>query len=249
MRRLRAAFAFLTRVPVGDAAFDGADVGRATPLFPLVGATLGLAQGLALALPPVAGLPAAVQALLATGALVLLTGAFHLDALADSADGLGGGRTRADALRIMRDHVIGAYGAVALILALGLRIALLATLIERGAALPWLVAAGALARGATPLLGGLLPYARAEGGLGAAVTDHAGGAEIAGAVLLALVLGAAALGWGLVSAAAAVAVVTALAAAVCRRRLGGVTGDTLGAHTESAELAVLLAGVLAGAPA
>jgi adenosylcobinamide-GDP ribazoletransferase len=244
MRRLRAALAFLTRLPVtGDMVFDAADVGRGTLFFPVVGAALGVAEAvLIFALAPL-GLPALVQAILATTAGALLTGGLHLDALADAADGLGGGRTREDVLRIMRDHVIGAYGAIALVLGLGLRVAALAALIERGAFLPWLVAGGALARWASPLLGRLLPYARDGGGLGAAVTDHVGATELGGATALALAIAALAVGRGLLPSLVVLAAITAVVAAVCRRRLGGVTGDTLGAHTELCELGVLVVGV------
>src|SRR5919109_3925045 len=114
LRALAGAVSFLTRVPVGRRlALDGADVARGALLFPVVGAGIGAAVGLAAVLldEPLPALPAAALAL-ALG--LLLTGAMHLDGLADTADALGG-RSRAEALSIMRDHAVGTYGVAALI--------------------------------------------------------------------------------------------------------------------------------------
>ncbi len=250
MRRLLAAIAFLTRIPIrAEPPLDGRDVGRATPFFPLVGALVGacqagvillIATGLAmfeLALPDV------VAALLAVGTLLLLTGALHQDALADMADGFGGGHTREDVLRIMRDHVIGAYGAVALIVGLGLRIAALTYLIASGQAVAWLIAAGALSRWASTMLGAVLPYARTGGGMGSAVTDHVGAAELVGASVCAIGLSVYFVGVSHAIIAAILAAVIAVEIARrCAKRIGGVTGDTLGATTEIAEVMVLVLG-------
>src|SRR5581483_6204617 len=118
-RAALAAVAFLTRVPVGRVVeLDGADVARGAALFPLVGAT---AFGLARVVPSLA----AAGIALAVGAL--LTGALHLDGLADTADSLGA-HTRERALEIMRDHAIGAYGAAAVALDLLVKAAALAAL-------------------------------------------------------------------------------------------------------------------------
>src|SRR5713226_8977111 len=129
MKRIFAAVAFLTRAPLPSSwEFNAADVGRASLLFPLVGAALGLINLLILhvfTLRMSVGayftvgspwLPAPVIAVLLITISAWMTGAMHLDGLADMADGFGGGRDREDVLRIMRDHAIGAYGAVALIL-------------------------------------------------------------------------------------------------------------------------------------
>src|SRR5258706_378737 len=116
MKPLLAAIAFLTRIPVPSQwSFDAADVGRATRWFPLIGALIGIAYYLAFrALSPF--LSPLVIGLMLVGLEAILTGALHLDGLADTADGFGGGSTREDVLRIMRDHAIGSYGAIALIL-------------------------------------------------------------------------------------------------------------------------------------
>jgi cobalamin 5'-phosphate synthase/cobalamin synthase len=240
MRRLFAGIAFLSRIPVpGAATFDAADVGRATLTFPLVGALLGsllllTRHVLYPALPPLV----AAFLLLAVGAL--LTGALHLDGLADMADGFGGGHTKEDVLRIMRDHLIGAYGAVALLLAVGVKASALAALLERGQADIALVVAPTLGRWASVSSGRFLPYARRSGGLGVAITDHVGWTEFVGATLLALGLVLGLLGWRGGVVFAGVLAVTALQGAWCLRRIGGITGDTMGANTEVCEVLVFV---------
>src|SRR5205085_11082690 len=88
------------------------------------------------------------------------TGALHLDGLADTADGFGGGRTRDQALRIMRDHAIGSYGAVALVLVAALKITTIASLVDGRRAVPCLVLAPALGRWSAVALSATQPYAR-----------------------------------------------------------------------------------------
>lgn len=244
MKRFFAAVAFLTRAPLPAGwHFDAADVGRSTMLFPIVGALLGAANAAALfALSP--GLPPLVTAVLLVAVGAWLTGALHLDGLADMADGFGGGRTREDVLRIMRDHVIGAYGATALVLLIFLKAAALAVLIERDMAAPYLILAPALGRWATVPLGHFMPYARREGGgLGAAVTDHVGRTELAGATVLALALTVFTAGWHGALCWLAVVAVSFYNARLCERKIGGVTGDTLGANTEACEAVVFVVAV------
>ena len=250
LRGLLAAVAFLTRLPVGRlAALDGGDVARASLVFPLVGAGLGglvgvVAQGLSHRLSPL------LAAALAVGVVAVATGALHLDAAADTADALGGG-TRERRLEIMRDHAIGAYGAVALVLDVGIRIAALAALAGRHQAVLAGVAAGALSRATAPLVGSVLPYARASGGSGQSIA-RSSRLRAVGAGCIATGIAVAALGSsGAVLAGCAAALAGALAL-TWRRWLGGVTGDTLGAGIEATELlclvvAVALVGAGAGA--
>jgi adenosylcobinamide-GDP ribazoletransferase len=243
MRRFLAAVAFLTRIPVpARLAFGAKDVGRAALLFPLVGAMLGaLSVGLRYIFFPT--LPAHLTGVLVVAAGALATGALHLDGLADMSDGFGGGRTREDVLRIMRDHAIGAYGAVALILVLFAKIAAIGALVETGRADAYLVVAPALARWATVPMARLLPYARREGGTGAAVTEHVGWTEVVGATVIAGLVTWELAGWRGAACAGAVVAVCALNALLCLRRIGGVTGDTLGANAEVSETVVLLLAV------
>ena len=130
LRGLAAAVAFLTRIPVGRwIRLDAADIARGSAVFPLVGAGIGAAVGgIAQALSGSLTPPLAAVLGIAVGAA--LTGALHLDALADAADALGA-QTRERALEIMRDHSIGAYGGVALVLDLGAKTVALAVLAER----------------------------------------------------------------------------------------------------------------------
>jgi adenosylcobinamide-GDP ribazoletransferase len=233
IRRLLCAIAFLTRVPV-RIAFTGEDVGRATMWFPLVGGLLGL---LALAQSHLLGpsLPLPVLAFVIYGVHALATGALHLDGLADMADGFGGGHTRDDVLRIMRDHVIGAYGACALIFVVGISVAALGSVLAQRAS-HVLVLAPLLARWPGIIVGSLLPYARSEG-LGAA-SGYAGIKEIAVATATAII--AAVMLAGLQGVVFVVAVALASAAQViwCLRKIGGITGDTLGANVVVCEALV-----------
>lgn len=237
---------FLTRLPVGrGTALDADDVAAAGPAFPLVGAAIGAAVGaLSFALAHV--LPSLLAAGLAVAAGTLLTGALHLDALADVADALGAS-SRERALSIMRDPTVGAFAAVAVALDLLLKVGALSALATRGRVIELALAAGALSRAAPVLLAAFVPYARPSGGTGLAMT--AGGARraaVAGVVGAAIALVAAGVdGAALMGLTAAV---TAMAAIAARRWLGGVTGDVLGATLELAETGslVLAVGLVVG---
>ncbi len=213
--------------------------------FPAAGAVLGaIVASTAYVLSP--RLPPSLCAALLVALLAWLTGALHLDGLADMADGFGGGRTPEDVLRIMRDHAIGAYGASTLVLTLIVKVAAVAALLSSGDAAPWLVLAPALARWAPAALSHFLPYARPGGGLGATVTEHRSRGTLIGATALALAVAIGAAGIAGSLAFLAVAAFAAAHGAACRKRIGGVTGDTLGAATESAEALVLVIAVALG---
>jgi adenosylcobinamide-GDP ribazoletransferase len=242
LRPAAAAVAFLTRVPIGRRLrIEAGDVARGAWLFPLVGGAVGGAAGLVADL-AVDRLPALAAGVLAVGVAALLTGALHLDALADAADALGA-RDREHALAIMRDHAIGAFGATALAVVCVLDAALLGALAESGDAALVGLAAGAAGRAAMLPLAFSLPYARPGEGQGRLLGGIGTPTVVVGIALAAML--ALPAGWaGLVGAAAAalVALVLALAA---RRALGGVTGDVLGATAKLAETAALLAAVAA----
>ena len=238
VRAAAAAVGFLTVVPVARRMPLAADdVVRGAALFPVIGAGVGaavgaVAAGLAGLIPPLA----AAAVALAVGAV--LTGALHLDALADAADALGA-RSRAQALEIMRDPGIGPFGTLALVLDLLVKAAALAALAVEGGAVLAALAAGAAARATAPVLAAALPAARADGS-GAILATRARPVTAAAAAMLAALIAVAAAGWAggvIVAAAAAVAAVVALAA---WRRFGGVTGDVLGCAIELAEAAALL---------
>jgi adenosylcobinamide-GDP ribazoletransferase len=226
-----AAIGFLTRVPV-----RAADPARGAALFPVVGAgigavTGGTAYGLAQFLPALA----AAGIALAVGAL--LTGALHLDGLADTADALGA-RTRDSALEIMRDHATGAYGTAAIALDLLVKASALAVLAGDRAIIVYAIAAGALSR-SVPVVLALASRSVREDGAGAAFRVTPAAAFLAALIAIGVAFAVGVLhGAVLILVAACVALVLG---GWYRRWLGGVTGDTLGAATELAETAVLVA--------
>jgi adenosylcobinamide-GDP ribazoletransferase len=255
VRLAAVALQFLTRVPVPRwVGFEPDWLHHCVRHFPLVGALVGAwgAAVLWLALwlwPP---LVAAVLSLIAT---VWLTGAFHEDGLADTCDGLGGSVSRERSLAIMKDSRIGTYGAVALVLALGLKVALIEALTTADVALALtaLVWSHAASRVAPVALVWRLPYAGdAEHAKAKPLATQVAGAGVAVALAWMLVLSLGAW-WAcdtasrstLLGALWLATTTAALAAAACarwlRRRLGGFTGDTLGATQQIVEGACLLA--------
>ena len=234
-----ASVAFLTRIPV-SARLDAADVARGAWLFPLVGAGIGAAVG-GIADGLAGSLTSPLAAIVGAAAGAVLTGALHLDAVADTADALGA-HTRDRALEIMRDHAIGAYGAVALVFALAAKIAALAVLASREDALRYAVCAASAARVGPVLLSSSLPYARATGGTGSAlVASGSIRAILAVAVSAVFCLGLA--GWNGAIVLAVVAGIVLFCGLATWRWLGGVTGDVLGATVELSEVAALVAAV------
>ena len=234
-REIGTAVAFLTRLPVRLDAV--APLGAAARGFPMAGGLVGVSGALSLTAALAAGIPPLAAALLAVGTTAALTGALHEDGLADSADGLFSGASRERMLEIFRDSRIGTYGAVALILSVGLRTTALASLADGAAAL---VAVHALSRGWLPWLMHRDNPARSDGlGAGAGRPDSKGAMWSAG---LAFGVAAIAIGPAAALLAAAVSVACALGvAALARRRLGGYTGDTLGAAEQMAEIGAFLA--------
>ena len=239
MRDLRAALALLTRLPVRADGAARARGARAAWAWPLAGAGVGALAGLAGWAALAAGLPAAVAAGLVLTVQVVVTGALHEDGLADVADGFWGGWTPERRLEIMRDSRIGAYGALALVLGVGLRWAALAALAP-SALLFAPIAAGALSRAGMAAVMAALAPAR-PGGLAASVGRPSPvTAALAGA--LGLVVAGLAVGPpAAFLAALAVAAAAAGMAALARAKLGGQTGDVLGAAQQAGELAVLVA--------
>jgi adenosylcobinamide-GDP ribazoletransferase len=241
LRPAVAAVAFLTRIPVARRVRIGADdVGRGAWLFPVVGGAVGGVCGL---LADVAAdrLPALAAGALAVGLAALLTGALHYDALADTADAFGAS-DRERALDIMRDHAIGAFGALALIVVCLLDAALLGALAAEDHAALVGLAAGACARAGMLFPALALPYARAGDGEGWLLAG-VGAVPVLAAGAIACLLSLPA-GWaGLAGLLAAAALVLA-ASLVAARKFGGVTGDVLGSTAKLAETSALLAAVL-----
>jgi adenosylcobinamide-GDP ribazoletransferase len=233
------ATAFLTILPLpqtalGDAPFE---LGAALPWFPLIGAVVGAITGAVRAgLDPLVG--RGPSTVLAIAALVLITGALHQDALADTADGLGVPGDRERRLAVMRDSTLGAFGVLALTLWALLLFTALDSLTP-GHALRTLIAAAATGRLAALIHGVCAPAARSDG-LGAGL--HVTVRPVVFATLMAAVIAVTAA--GLARGALAVGVAAAVgagSAASARRTVGGRTGDTLGAAVAVAEVCVCLA--------
>jgi adenosylcobinamide-GDP ribazoletransferase len=231
---LLSAFALLSRLPLPNHRATGAASAWA---WPLVGAVLGaigasVASG-ALWLGVTPGVAAVL--VLATGAM--LTGALHEDGLSDTADGLYGGWTKERRLEIMKDSRVGSYGVLALVLVTLARWSALTALLVFGGHWAALIASGALSRAPMALIMALLPNARGTG------FSHATGRPGQPVALVALALGTtiavALTGWtGLAMLAAALGAGVLLSISALRR-IGGQTGDILGASQQLAEVACL----------
>jgi adenosylcobinamide-GDP ribazoletransferase len=238
LRGVRAAFVFLTRVPVGGR-YVASDWTWATAHFPFVGAVLGAVTGLVyVALLPVGALGAAF---LAMAVSMMLTGAFHEDGLADTSDALGGAFTREKVLVILKDSRVGSFGAAALVVSIGARAALLSQSREWW----WLAVVGCVARVGPVWLIRLLPYVSdPEWAKSRSLTHARWPQAIVGTLWMVLVLGGAcALGWVSVPRALVMSGVLVLVTLVCGWRylvrLGGLTGDFLGATEQICEMAAL----------
>jgi adenosylcobinamide-GDP ribazoletransferase len=237
MADLVSAFGLLTRLPLPKGhALRGANSAWA---WPLVGAVVGLVAASAGTVALALGLPAGVAAAAALAAAALVTGGLHEDGLADSADGLFGGWTRERRLEIMKDSAIGSYGVLALVILTLARWSALAALFGAGAHWWALIAAGALSRAPMAVILHLLPNARGQGlsqSVGQPPAQVALGAAALAAALTLLASGGAAAGMIALAALAALAV-----ALTARARIGGQTGDILGAAQVLAEVAALAA--------
>ena len=237
---LRSAMAFLTVLPVATSeGGPGERLGRA--YFPAIGAIVGLIAAGVFALTSSFSTPL-LAAVAATASLALLTGALHLDGLADSADGLFGGGHVARRLEVMRDPRLGSFGIVAMALVLLGEVAALGSM-STGRAVAALVVAGALSRLAMLAVITLVPYVRTSG-LGVAASDSSHrGFDLALGSAFALV--ACLLDWQRALLALCMVAITAVAVAtLARRKLGGATGDIYGATAELCLLAALIAFVV-----
>jgi adenosylcobinamide-GDP ribazoletransferase len=237
---LRMAASFVTILPVASSkpAADGA-VARATWALPVAGLLVGLAGALVYKIASRFGLTPNLAALLALAATALITGALHEDGLADTADGLGGGRTRERKLDIMRDSRIGTYGACALILSFGLRWSALAAIADPWAVTLALCAAHTAARAGVPAFMSLVPPARPDG------LSASAGSPPGRSVAIAFALGTLALVLALGPAKALVGLILLslggfMLARLAIRQIGGQTGDILGAFEQLGEILILL---------
>lgn len=227
----------LTRLPLPSAGDPrGADAAWAYPLAGLLVGALGAATGL---LGHAFGLPTPLCALVSLATTVIITGALHEDGLADTADGLWGGWTPERRLEIMKDSRIGAYGVLALILGISARWAALWMLFELSptAAAAGILVSSAASRGMMPLIMAILPNARSDG-----LSVHVGDvglttalAALGFSILIALIFG----GWGGLAAMIWAALVAWAIGRIAVTKIGGQTGDILGATQQLTEIAIL----------
>jgi adenosylcobinamide-GDP ribazoletransferase len=235
-----AAVQFLTIAPpLVRRPFTDTELGRAVGYFPLVGVLIGgfligLDRLLALFLPP------NVTVAVVLMGWVLCTGALHLDGFLDSCDGLFGGRTPEDRLRILRDERVGAFAVIGGVLLLLVKYQSLAAIQNRSAAL---CLAPVLGRWGMALAVVAFPYARAEG-LGRAMKDHAGWGQAL--LASAITVGAAwfAAAWLGPIVLLLCGVLMFLISRFVLRLLPGLTGDIYGALCELVEVLVLLSFVV-----
>lgn len=240
---LKASVQFLTRLPLSPTMPSaGADLARAAWAFPVAGIVVGLIGGVVYGLAHHLGVPPWPRAALAVAATLLVTGCLHEDGLADTADGFGGGKTREQKLDIMRDSRIGTYGVCALIFAILLRVAALASLAAAGSVVPVLIAAHAAARGAMPVLMYIVPPARRDGlafSAGRPPVESAAAAGLLAIVILMIGLGP----WHALVAVILLAAAIALTAWLTTAQIDGQTGDVIGALEQVSEIIILLVAV------
>ncbi len=242
LRQLATAVQFMTRIPLPAFRFEPDMVLGGAKFFPLIGAlvalgAIGIERGLRSHLPPT------VVALAVLAYLVILTGGFHEDGLADTADALGGGWTKPRMLEIMHDSRIGSFGTLAICLSLLARWGLLSAMPV--ARFPfYLLTAHVLCRWTTLPLGAFMDSARSDG-LGAKLAHKIPLWSAALGTLLAFLI----VGWTLRLQAlvpiAVVSLITLLSGLYYRSQIGGVTGDCFGATNQLAEIAVYVCGVWA----
>lgn len=240
VRALKLAAAFLTVVPVPFAAGEvsDADLARSRYAFPLVGAVIGLALAVLSGALARAGAAPGLSAFLIVAAGAVLTGGLHLDGLADTADGLFLWGDRDRRLAVMRDPHVGSYGLTAVVVVILGKYAVLSGL--AGPSRGWAVfGAAVIGRALVLVSAGSAGYARPQG-TGRILIEATTFRDATGAALLVLVVGLVVGGGaGLAAGAAALGLAWGLTR-LATDRLGGVTGDTLGALVESGEWLVLL---------
>lgn len=233
---IRAAFMFMTRLPVGG---QHRAIDRCGWAFPLAGIFVGAAAGGVFWLSMWSGLGGWIGAFLALAVSAFITGALHEDGLADAVDGLGAGGPVDRKLDIMRDSRIGGYGALALVLATGMKAAALSSIYLGELGFAALVAVHVLARAILP---GAMAFLKPASGKGVAASV---GRPSAGLALLSLFVGtglacaALDITLGLIVSAAALCVLV-FGTMYLKSRLGGYNGDTIGLLEQAGETVLLL---------
>lgn len=239
----RIAVGFLTILPVGPAAdIDDHRAGLrfGARAFPLAGLVVGLFGALIYTIAHMLQLPPEAAAFIAIGAMTVFTGALHEDGLADFADGAMARESLTERLAIMRDSRIGTFGTLALIIAVGIKTGIIGAIGWADQVAPLLIGCAAASRAVLPAMMRFMAPARADG------LAVAAGRPEENQVVLAALLGAALALLFLGPYAGLVAIIAGIGAAyavawIAKTRLGGVTGDALGAAQQTTEAAMMLA--------
>jgi len=234
------AFQFLTRIPMPAVRFEADALPRAIKFFPLVGLVVGSgASLLQWLLSPHLSRP--LVAFVVLSYLVLITGCFHEDGLADTADGFGGGWDREQILVILKDSRIGSYGATALILSLLGRYLLLASLPQEHFA-AYVISAHVLCRWTSLPLSHFLPATSGTDSQGARIAGLTSVSSLTIGSLLSFAIVVFALRWAAVAPLIAAIVTVISSGWFYHKKIAGVTGDCFGATNQLAEIAVYFCG-------
>lgn len=235
MKRFLAALQFLTILPLPGGLNPGEKaLGGSLPFFPVVGLMIG---GTVVLVDLVLGrlFPPAVASVIAVILLIAASGALHMDGLADTADGFFSARPREQVLAIMKDSRSGPMGVVAIVCVIVLKVALIASVLG-----PWrwwvLLLTPLAGRCALIVHFALLPYVRPEGGLAGIFHRNRSRGHLLWAPLFLLGVGSLAGDLPGLIAGGCAFFTSLLLALYCYRRIGGLTGDTLGAACELTEL-------------
>lgn len=235
---------FFSRLPTGNSPHLVPDLDRMAPVLPFASFTMAIGPALVLLLLLWLGTPSFFAATIAIALIVIINGGMAEDALADSADGLFGGYTIDDRLTIMKDSRHGTYGVCAIVLLIALRITAIGGAPTPLEAAGILLAAPILARSSASFLTIALPPARSGGSAGVAgrVTLRNYGIGLGIAAVFAFVFAGFAVGiLGLLTAALFGVLMVWGWITLCRRLIGGVTGDLIGAAQSLIEIAILTA--------
>jgi adenosylcobinamide-GDP ribazoletransferase len=231
---LKVALAFLTRIPINHG--PQISLRRSAALFPLVGALIGLIGGLVFYLSS-AILPPLVSASISILVTVAITGAFHLDGLADICDGLIGGWNREERLKILKDSRHGTYGVAAISLQLILQVCLLSALSPRDG-LFTLIVLHTLSR-LVPIFLMLIPATSGHDGMGASVSREIGAREPLVGSLITVLLIAPIMGLNFLLLSAILFLTLSIFALWVIRKIGGMVGDAFGAGEQISETMIL----------
>ena len=238
-QEIAVAGAFLTRLPFRIASpVKVSDLGSAVHMFPVIGLIAGSLGAAAFWIAAQIGLNSIASGGIGLAAVVWITGALHEDGLADFFDGISA-CDRDRRLEIMRDSSVGAFGVLALIFSIVFKVSILAELLRDDTAFSALIAAVAISRGMMPLLMYFMKPARADG-LGIEAGRPSGKAVGMAVIISGLISGILFDGWSAILILFSAAIAVMGLGLLAQRRLGGYTGDVLGAAQQFAEIAVLL---------